>query len=483
MPCRPARTAALIIAAIAIALSVAQAARPARAQGESSPSAPPPAAATSAPAQKEEVSAQLKAAIDGFIPPTNIRVQPYPNDDGSNLALLFDKSPSEKAELSYVVYVSASSNLNLKDAWFKSGNPSASDSSFVADKPEDWGFPENADTEHLLKVELSQTKIGDKPVLDRNGRQLLNLEGEPIPPKDVYIFNFKTYKVGTPFFLYLAVSDAKGGYERRISDVLTAVPREDWYDFGKSNNLLFSLIFCAVVLAFIEVAKRNPNLFIRKIAGLDAVEEAVGRATEMGKSILYLNGLDLVSNLNTLAAINILGKVARKVAEYESQILVPCYDPIVMTVAQETVRNAFLDAGRPDKYREDNIWYITMEQFAYVAAVNGIMLREKPAANFFFGGYYAESLLLAETGFATGAIQVAGTDSLAQLPFFITTCDYTLIGEELYAASAYLAREPRLLGSLRGQDIGKMFILITVIIGTILLTLKIEWVSHLLVTK
>jgi hypothetical protein len=435
-----------------------------------------------APAQKKEVSPELKSAIDNFVPPANIRVQPYPNDDGSNLALLFDKSPSERADVQYVVYVSMTRDLNDKDHWYKSKSVQ-SDTSFIADHPEDWGFPKHADKKHVIQVELAKTKTGEEVLKGRDGLPLKNLEGKPIPPKEIYLFNFKTYKQGTPFYLYLAVSDAKGGHERKISDVLTAVPREDWYDFGKSNNLVFSLIFCAVVLVFIEVAKRNPRLFIRKIAGLDAVEEAVGRATEMGKSILYLNGLDPVSSLNTLASINILGKVARKVAEYESQILVPCYDPIVMTVAQETVRNAFLDAGRPDKYREDNIWYITMEQFAYVAAVNGIMLREKPAANFFFGGYYAESLLLAETGFATGAIQVAGTDALAQLPFFITTCDYTLIGEELYAASAYLAREPRLLGSLRGQDIGKMFILITVIIGTILLTFKIEWVSHILVTK
>ena len=53
--------------------------------------------------------------------------------------------------------------------------------------------------------------------------------------------------------------------------------------------------------------------------------------------------------------------------------------------------------------------YVSPEQFAYVAAVTGIMLRDKPAANIFLGAFFAESLLLAETGFATGAIQIAGT--------------------------------------------------------------------------
>ncbi len=83
------------------------------------------------------------------------------------------------------------------------------------------------------------------------------------------------------------------------------------------------------------------------------------------------------------------------------------------------------------------------------------MVREKPAAIFLLGYYYAEALMLAETGFSVGAIQIAGTDAQAQLPFFITTCDYTLIGEELYAASAYLSREPMLLGSLKGPGRGQ----------------------------
>jgi len=100
------------------------------------------------------------------------------------------------------------------------------------------------------------------------------------------------------------------------------------------------------------------------------------------------------------------------------------------------------------------------------------------------GSYFAESLLLTETGASTGAIQIAGTDSDHQLPFFVTTCDYTLIGEELYAASAYLSREPVLVGTLRGQDIGKAVIMSVLILGTFLATVGVlldtDWFSYLL---
>ena len=106
----------------------------------------------------------------------------------------------------------------------------------------------------------------------------------------------------------------------------------------------------------------------------------------------------------------------------------------------------------------------------WAASVSGVMVREKPAANFLVGSFYAESLLLAEAGQSTGAIQIAGTAEVAQIPFFVVTCDYTLIGEELYAASAYLSREPVMLGSVKGQDFVKLLILLWIVIGLLVAT-------------
>lgn len=245
-----------------------------------------------------------------------------------------------------------------------------------------------------------------------------------------------------------------------------------FFNTNRANILIAMVIFFALVVYFIETAKSGKNLFVRRITGLDAVEEAVGRATEMGKPIVYVPGLGSVADIATIASINILGEVAKKTAQYDSALLVPNRDPIVYTVVREVVKEAYTKAGRPDAFRSDNVFFVTDQQFAYAAAVDGLMVREKPATNFFLGTFWAESLILAETGATTGAIQIAGTDSVFQLPFFITACDYTLIGEELYAASAYLSREPLLLGSLKGQDWGKMIILAVVVLGSALLLLS-----------
>src|SRR5262249_54632573 len=140
------------------------------------------------------------------------------------------------------------------------------------------------------------------------------------------------------------------------------------------------------------------------------------------------------------------------------------------TLAQEMVKNGFLEAGRPESYDPNSVRYITSEQFAYVAAINGIILRDRPAANLYLGAFFAESLILAETGFSTRAIPGARTANVHQLPFMVVACDYTLIGEELYAASAYLSREPRLLSTLKGSDYMKVLIILLLLIGSVIET-------------
>ncbi|KPJ54441.1 hypothetical protein AMJ39_00340 [candidate division TA06 bacterium DG_24] len=232
-------------------------------------------------------------------------------------------------------------------------------------------------------------------------------------------------------------------------------------------------LFSIILFYFVWKATRGIDLFIRRIAGLNAVDEAIGRATEMGRPILFVPGIGDMSYPQTIASVSILRRVARRAAEYDTALVMPNYDPIVFTVAQEVVQGSYVDAGRPDAFNPESVRFLTSDQFGFAAGVDGIMQRERPGAIFLLGYFMAESLILAETGYSTGAIQIAGTAELAQLPFFVTACDYTLIGEELYAASAYLSREPMLVASTKGQDSGKLLIMILIIMGVVLETLGI----------
>ena len=344
--------------------------------------------------------------IEPLRPASNIVATDTPNDDGTSISIRWNVSPDDEKVSQYIILRSASPTEGFAEV----GQVSTNTSQYV-------------DEDNLAK--------------------------------------------GTEYYYKIRAIDKKG--EKADSEVFGPIkPLAQWFNMDYKFIAIAVIVFGGIIVYCIYSAKRGREFFIRRIAGLEAVDEAIGRATEMGRPILYLTGLSGVGDISTLASLNILSRVARKSAEYDTPLLLPGYDSFVMVVEREIVKGAHIDAGKPDTYKEDNIFFVSDDQFAYVGAVNGIMLRERPAAIFYMGYFYAESLLLAETGNSTGAIQIAGTDADAQLPFFIAACDYTLIGEELYAASAYMSREPLLLGSLKGQDWSKFLLMLSIFLGVIM---------------
>jgi hypothetical protein len=280
------------------------------------------------------------------------------------------------------------------------------------------------------------------------------------------------------FKYYIVKTDGEGSFV--VSDIFVdqhgveyIFPKPNWFNFDSWPMLIASLVFGLFVMFFFFATKTDKMMYIRPIAGLEEVDNAIGRATEMGRPILFVPGLSSIGDVATLAGLSILGHITRKAAQYDTRIIVPVADYIVLPIAQQIVKEAHYTAGRPDSFNPNDIFFVAGEQFAYVAGVNGVMIREKTATNFYMGYFFAEALIMTETGNNTGAIQVAGTDALTQIPFFITTCDYTLLGEELYGASAYLTRDPVIVGTLKSQDYTKLVIIICIVVGTILSTLNL----------
>ncbi len=276
-------------------------------------------------------------------------------------------------------------------------------------------------------------------------------------------------KDGETYYYFVRTWVGEEYADSRLSN--PAKPSAQWFHTGRKSALVILLLYGGLLFYYLQQARSGKPLYIRKIAGLEAVDEAVGRSTEMGRPILFIPGIGYVSDIPTLAALAILKRVAKKAAEYEAEIIVPNYDPIVMTAAQEVVKEGFMEAGRPDLYNEKNVYFLTADQFGYAAGVDGIMVRERPGAVFLQGVFYAESLILAETGHSIGAIQISGTTSVTQLPFFIAATDYTLIGEEMYAASAYLSRDPLSLSTIKAEDVAKLGFIAVFLIGILLETL------------
>ena len=246
-----------------------------------------------------------------------------------------------------------------------------------------------------------------------------------------------------------------------------------WGIFVPVNNSVFAIIwgFVCICLVYFMVrrAKEGRKIpEIRKIPGIDAFGDAIGRATEMGKPVHMTDYSTALGDDSTFAYWSFLAYIAKQCAQYDTRFIVSDANYLVNVVNQEIVKQAYLEAGKPEAYNQDDIRFIAGSQFAWAMGVAGFVGREKPAAQFLVGYFYAEALILAEAGNLVGAIQVAAASSPAQIPFFVAACDYTMIGEELYAGAAYVSRDPVIYGTVVSQDIMRFALYIIILAGAII---------------
>lgn len=401
---------------------------------------PPSAIAqTATPADSTVAAAQIAAQVQTVpldakpIPPTEIVAVDAPDDAGGSINIHWAASPDEKTGRVKRYKILRAVDTNGQPGEFK---------------------------------EVGRVPAGNTSFADGNAGTLTAFWDRVLTSTDRTSYYYEVLAVND------SVDQGRTVWEVSSESVLAGpvAAVAQWFNIKSLNVFIGVILLCVLIIVYIQLARSGKELFIRQIAGLDAVNDAVGRATEMGRKIFFIPGSSDMDNVQTLAGITILGHVAELAALYDAKLDVPVSRSLVMVACREVVKESFTKAGRPDAFKDDMVHYLTDDQFGYAAAIDGMVVREKPAAMFMLGNFYAESLILAETGNASGAIQIAGTGEPSQLPFFVAACDYTLIGEELFAASAYLSREPRQLGSLKGQDIGKGLILIMIIVGVVLET-------------
>lgn len=239
-----------------------------------------------------------------------------------------------------------------------------------------------------------------------------------------------------------------------------------------SGFVALVIVFVGMLIGIARAKKQLPHF--RKIAGLEAMEEAVGRATEMGKPVFYTPGYADVSGTTaapSLAGLDLLGSVGRLTARYDTKLEVSVGHPNTYTLAQEVLRAAYLQEGHPDAYNDEMIRFTSEIQFAYTAATLGMVQRAKPATCFFTGYFAAEAIILSEAAAAVGAMAIAGCTNHFQTPFFAAACDYTMIGEEFLAAGAFISQDPQRIGGVAGQDYAKAIAVILLLVGAVLFTL------------
>jgi hypothetical protein len=242
--------------------------------------------------------------------------------------------------------------------------------------------------------------------------------------------------------------------------------------------MVFLVMFVVIGARYLLLSKGGRRFDIRRIAGLEAIDEAVGRATEMGRPVHLTFGSGPL-DASVLAGFQILRATAGACARMGVPILVTVCQPETFPMAQEVIREAYIQASRQEDYRSDSVRFYSETQQGYTSGVLELIESEKPAANFMVGSFLAESLTIAECGNRVGAIQIGGTTQTAQLPFFVAACDYTLIGDEMFATGAYLSQAPDQIGVLAAEEMGKYLVIGLIVLGSLLSTFGVATLSRM----
>ena len=145
---------------------------------------------------------------------------------------------------------------------------------------------------------------------------------------------------------------------------------------------LFVIMSVVMLYAGSYVKKGNKTIKIRRLTPLEAIPEAIGRATEAGRPVHFSPGLAAITGQDapqTLAGISLLRYVAKLTAKYDVRLIVTIRRPEVLPLAQETIRQSYLEEGKYDSFANVSVQFLSDQQFAYAAASSVIMRENQPA--------------------------------------------------------------------------------------------------------
>jgi hypothetical protein len=210
--------------------------------------------------------------------------------------------------------------------------------------------------------------------------------------------------------------------------------------------------------------------FRRPLPALDLLWAALGRGAETGRAIHVSPGAGTIGNRATTAetVVGLLAveRVASEAAFNGAHILASSGDAVSHLALRGAIRQSYQQAGQGQDYHPGNVQLLAHDDsMAYAAGVAAIYARQQLEASQLLGSFGQEFLLLGEEGAMREVPQVMGSTSSAALPVMFLSSRSVLIGEEVFAAEAYLATIPAPQSRLLTQDFLRTLIILLIIGG------------------
>jgi len=235
---------------------------------------------------------------------------------------------------------------------------------------------------------------------------------------------------------------------------------------GLGSLLLISLL----LWWFARRAGRIQGSVLRAIPAFKALHGLLARAAESGQVVHLALGASGLGNEETVIAstgLTVLRYLADQGAALGVAPRVTVSDPALLLAAQDVLYRAYARRGKASEYRSTDVQLIAPDATAYAVGAQDTVNRKQVAANVMVGHFGDEYLLIGEAGAQRDILQVAGSDSVNAQPWILVTANQVLLGEEIFAAGAYLDKQPAHIGSLYVQDVLRVLIVVSIVIGVL----------------
>lgn len=228
------------------------------------------------------------------------------------------------------------------------------------------------------------------------------------------------------------------------------------------------LILAAILFVAFAVWRRRSPAAFRVIEAYERLNRSVGLAVENGTRLhisLGRGSLFTARGGSALAGLAMLRRLAQRTSVSDRPPVATSGNASLAILSQDTLQSGYRAAGAEEQYRFSTGRLTGLTPFSYAAGALPVIHDENVSANVILGDLGSEAALLAEASDRQNASLIAASDNLSAQSVFFAASQEPLIGEELFAAGAYVGAGPSHDASLNVQDILRWLIILAILVG------------------
>jgi len=224
----------------------------------------------------------------------------------------------------------------------------------------------------------------------------------------------------------------------------------------------------AFLLLAITLWKRRAPVNLRDIPALTRLYRMLGLSIEDGTRLHISLGHGSLLDTHggsALAGLAMLRHIAERTSVSDKPVVASAGDPAIGLLTQDTLQSGYHAAGVDELYVPTAGRVTGLSPFSYAAGAMQISQNENVSANILIGHFGVEAALLADAADRANITLIGASDNLiGQTALFASTQD-ALIGEELFAAGAYLGAGVSHRASLTLQDLLRWLVILALLGG------------------